>query len=72
MIDKLKAGDNYHLNNLTAVLVTKNISLQDENRAVETIEQIQDVNLDAKDIQDNIYTSICIGVIVSKKDSCFI
>ena len=42
------------------------------NTPVETIEQIQDVNLDAEDIQDNICTGICIGVIVSKKDSCLI
>ena len=43
-----------------------------ENTAVESIEQIQHVNLDAEDIQDNICTGMCIGVIVSKKDSCFI
>lgn len=35
---------------------------------METTKQIQDVNLDAKDIHDN----ICIDVIVSKKKSCFI
>ena len=35
---------------------------------MENIEQIQDVNLDAEGIQDK----ICIGVIVPRKDFCFI
>mgnify|MGYP000020062733 CR=1 FL=1 len=38
-----------------------------ENTAVETIEQIQDVNLYAEDIQDNICTGMCNGVIKSPR-----
>ena len=73
LIDKLNAGDSYHLKNLTVRIFGDEKHLtSNENTAMETIEQIQHVNLDAEDIQDNICTGICIGVIVSKKDSCFI
>ena len=72
LIDKLKAGDSYHLKNLTVrIFGDEKYLTTNENTAVETIEQMQDVNLEAEDIQDNIYTAVCIGVIVAK-DSCFI
>ena len=73
MIDKLNVGDSYHLKNLTVrIFGDEKCLTSNENTVVETIEQTQDVNLDAEDIQDNICTGICIGVIVSEKDSCFI